>query len=198
MKRKNVSGSLAGFFVMSALLIAVLFSACATGGATASPETGTHGHVSAPVHTAEPGAPEGASSYALVDGVQELTTPYTQLWSSDTITVKAGVPVKWYVEAAPGALPMKGMACGKTIKIPGLGWGTDSYNDAEGHLTLVEGKNLVYEFIPSEAGDILFTCWMGSECHSNYIHVTADGAHISDASQFRGSGEARAIAFRYH
>jgi hypothetical protein len=146
-------------------------------------------------------APEGISAHRgeeHSEGVEEITTPYAQLWSSDTITVKAGVPVRWYVEAAPGSLPMKGMACGKTIKIPGLGWGTDSYNDAEGHLTLVEGKNLVYEFTPSEVGDILFTCWMGSECHSNYIHVTADGVHVSEARQARRGGEALAAAFRYH
>ena len=175
MKRMRMAGSIAGFFVMSALI----FTACATSAATgsaaghaaASPETEGRGHA------ADEGAQEGVSSYALVDGVEEITTSYAQLWSSDNITVKAGVPVRWYVEAAPGSLPMKGMACGKTIKIPGLGWGTDSYNQDEGHLTLVEGKNFVYEFTPSDPGDILFTCWMGSECHSNYIHVTADGTY---------------------
>jgi hypothetical protein len=197
----NKAGYIADVFVMIALIFAVQFSACASADNAVSPEAGAHGHAAASPetggHAPDAGAPEGASSYALVEGVQEITTPYTQLWSSDTITVKAGVPVRWYVEAAPGSLPMKGMACGKTIKIPGLGWGTDSYNDAEGHLTLVEGKNLVYEFTPSEPGDILFTCWMGSECHSNYIHVTADGAHVSDARQVRKGGEARKAAFRY-
>ena len=183
MKRMRMAGSIAGFFVMSALIC----TACATsaagsasGHAAASPETDGHapeaeGHGHVPVTDED--AQEGVSSYALVDGVEEITTSYAQLWSSDNITVKAGVPVRWYVEAAPGSLPMKGMACGKTIKIPGLGWGTYSYNQDEGHLTLVEGKNLVYEFTPSELGDILFTCWMGSECHSNYIHVTADGTY---------------------
>ena len=198
MKRRKVTKSLAGFIVARVLLITALFSACASASSAVSPEAGGHGHTAASPEaeghdgTADEGAQEGGASYALVDGVQEVTTAYAQLWSSDTITVKAGVPVRWYVEAAPGSLPKTGMACGKTIKIPGLGWGTDSYNDAEGHLTLVEGKNLVYEFTPSELGDILFTCWMGSECHYNYIHVTSDGAHVSDARQ------ARAIAFRYH
>ena len=177
-------------YMLGILVIFGFIAGCAT--SSVSPDSGGR----APA--AGESVLEGTGSYALVDGIQEITTPYAQLWSSDTITVKAGVPVRWYVEAAPGSLPMKGMACGKTIKIPGLGWGTDSYNDAEGHLTLVEGKNLVYEFTPSEAGDILFTCWMGSECHSNYIHVTADGAHVSYARQDRRSGEARAIAFRYH
>jgi hypothetical protein len=171
MKRMKMAGSIAGFFVISALLVTVQFSACASASSAVSPEAS--GHVPVAGETAH----GGETSSALHGEVQEITTSYGQLWSSDTITVKVGVPVRWYVEAAPGSLPMKGMACGKTIKIPGLGWGTDSYNDGEGHLTLVEGKNLVYEFTPSEVGDILFTCWMGSECHSNYIHVTADGTY---------------------
>jgi hypothetical protein len=209
MKRKNSAGSIASFFAAGVLLVMVLFSSCATGGASSetgaqghaavSPDSGGHGHApEAGGHTTDEGVQEGESSYALTEGVQEIITPYTQLWSSDSITVKAGVPVRWYVEAAPGSLPKMGMACGKTIKIPGLGWGTDSYNDGEGHLTLVEGKNLVYEFTPVEPGEILFTCWMGSECHSNYIHVTAGGAPISDAGRIRGGGEARKIVFRYH
>ena len=76
------------------------------------------------------------------------------------------------------------MGCERTIKIPGLGWGTDSHNKNEGHLTLEEGKNFVYEFTPEETGDILFTCWMGSACHYNYIHVTSDG--IADPNAEKG------------
>ena len=115
-----------------------------------------------------------SSSSAVVDGVQEIVTDYRELWDS-VIVVKTGVPVKWYVNAPAGSLPTAGIACGKTIKIPGLGWGTDSYKRDEGHLTLVDGKNLVYEFTPTEIGEIQFCCWMGSECHGNVIHVTVDG-----------------------
>jgi hypothetical protein len=179
-------------------LTIMVFSTCATTGGTSAELAGAHAAGNA--------AQEGGLIHASTEEVQEITTPYAQLWSSDNITVKVGVPVRWYVEAAPDSLPKMGMACGKTIKIPGLGWGTDTYNDAEGHLTLVEGKNLVYEFTPSEVGDILFTCWMGSECHYNYIHVTANGAaggtaggaHISDASWPRGKGAAHNIVFRRH
>ncbi|MDR0671464.1 MAG: S-layer homology domain-containing protein [Oscillospiraceae bacterium] len=106
-------------------------------------------------------------------GVQVLLITYNDLWNSDTINVAPGEKVRWYVYAAPGSLPASGMACGKTIKIPGLGWGTDTHNQDEGHLTLTAGYNFVYEFTPEETGDILYTCWMGSECHSNYIHVVA-------------------------
>jgi hypothetical protein len=108
---------------------------------------------------------------------QEITTDYGDLWESDEIVVKVGVPVRWYVYAAPDSLPTSGMACGKTIKIPGLGWGTATYNKDEGHLTLAEGKNFVYEFTPTEIGDIQFSCWMGPDCHGNVIHVTADGTY---------------------
>ena len=109
---------------------------------------------------------------ASAEEVQIIVTEYADLWTSDDITVKAGIPVKWYVDVPEGTQP-KG--CGATIKIPDLGWGTDTHNKEEGHLTLVEGKNFVYEFTPTEAGDIMFTCWMGSGCHKNYIHVVENG-----------------------
>ena len=105
------------------------------------------------------------------DNENKLITEYENLWT-ENITVKAGVPVKWYVNVPEGTEP-KG--CGATVKIPDLGFGTDSHNKEEGHITLVQGENFIYEFTPEEAGDILFTCWMGSQCHYNYIHVTADG-----------------------
>ena len=109
--------------------------------------------------------------------VQSVVTDYADLWTGN-ITVKRGVPVKWYVNVPDDTEP-KG--CGATIKIPGLGWGTDTHNKEEKHFTLKKGKNLVYEFTPQETGDFLFTCWMGSGCHYNYIHVTADGVPDSNA-----------------
>ncbi|MBQ5989604.1 MAG: hypothetical protein IJL67_08935 [Oscillospiraceae bacterium] len=102
-----------------------------------------------------------------------LVTPYSDLWKGN-ISVKVGEPVKWYVDVPEDVTP-KG--CGATIKIPGLGWGTDTHNKEEGHLTLKQGENFIYEFTPSETGDILFTCWMGSGCHYNFIHVTEDGTY---------------------
>ena len=104
---------------------------------------------------------------------QKIVTQYSELWNG-TISAKVGEPVKWYVNVPEGTEP-KG--CGATIKIPDLGWGTDSHNKEEGHLTLTQGENFVYEFTPEETGDILFTCWMGSGCHYNYIHITEDGTY---------------------
>ena len=111
---------------------------------------------------------------------QIFITDYADLWTGN-ITVKRGVPVKWIVNVPEGT---ETSGCSATIKIPGFGWGTDTSNKEERHLTLVQGDNLVYEFTPQETGDFLFTCWMGSGCHSNYIHVTADG--IPDSNAIKG------------
>ncbi len=106
---------------------------------------------------------------AAADEVQTLVTPYDELWKGD-ITVTAGVPVRWYVNVPEGTEPR---GCGATVKIPGLGFGTDTHNKEEGHIVLKEGNNFIYEFTPEMEEDILFTCWMGSGCHKNYIHVKA-------------------------
>ena len=100
---------------------------------------------------------------------QKVVTEYDDLWSQ-SVEVTAGETVKWYVNVPEGTEP-KG--CKATIKIPGLGWGTDTHNKEEGHLKLEQGENFVYEFTPEEEGDILYTCWMGSGSHKGYIHVTA-------------------------
>lgn len=110
---------------------------------------------------------------AKADDTTKLVTEYSDLWS-DNITVKAGDTVKWYVNVPEGTEP-KG--CGATVKIPDLGFGTDTNNKDEGHITLVQGENFIYEFTPETERDILFTCRMGSSCHHNYIHVTADGTY---------------------
>ena len=110
---------------------------------------------------------------AKADDITTLVTEYSDLWSGN-ITVKAGTAVKWYVNVPEGTEP-KG--CGATVKIPDLGFGTDTNNKDEGHITLVQGENFIYVFTPETERDILFTCRMGSSCHHNYIHVTADGTY---------------------
>ena len=110
---------------------------------------------------------------AKAEDTTKLVTEYSDLWSGN-ISVKAGDTVKWYVNVPEGTEP-KG--CGATVKIPDLGFGTDTNNKDEGHITLVQGENFIYEFTPDTERDILFTCRMGSSCHHNYIHVTADGTY---------------------
>lgn len=127
-----------------------------------------------------------------IETKQVITTNLADLWQDkkgeqeiSPIYVTVGIPVVWYVEVPTDVTP-KG--CKYTIKIPGLGWGTDSYNKEEGHLQFVNGSNLIQKtdvadktdilFTPAETGDILFTCWMGSECHKNYIRVVSDATQI--------------------
>ncbi|MDR2611148.1 MAG: sulfite exporter TauE/SafE family protein [Clostridiales Family XIII bacterium] len=62
------------------------------------------------------------------------------------ITVKAGVPVKWRVDAPAGSLS----GCNYAIVIP-------EYNV---EYAFSEGENLV-EFTPAEPGTFTYTCWMG-------------------------------------
>lgn len=110
---------------------------------------------------------------AKADDTTVLVTEYADLWSGN-ISVKAGDTVKWYVNVPEGTEP-KG--CGATVKIPDLGFGTDTNSKEDEHVTLVQGENFIYEFTPETERDILFTCRMGSSCHHNYIHVTADGTY---------------------
>lgn len=105
-----------------------------------------------------------------------VVTEYSDLWTG-TVAFKVGEPVSWYVHVPDDVTP-KG--CGATVKIPGLGWGTEANSKDEGHLTLTQGDNLVYEFTPDKTGDFIFTCLMGSGCHSNYIHVTEDGTYTAE------------------
>ena len=114
------------------------------------------------------------------ENVKVLVTDYADLWTSTDINVEEGTTVQWYVSVPEGTEPR---GCGATVKIPGLGFGTDTHNKEEGHIVLQQGENFIYEFTPDEPGDILFTCWMGSGCHKNYIHVTqAAPALVEDLS----------------
>ena len=126
---------------------------------------------------------------AKADDATVLVTEYSDLWNGN-ISIKTGETVKWYVNVPEGTEP-KG--CGATIKIPGLGFGTDADNKDEKHITLVQGENFIYEFTPEKESDILFTCRMGSSCHHNYIHVTADGTPDSNAKK-GGRGTSMAAA----
>ena len=104
---------------------------------------------------------------------QILDTSYADLWNS-IISVKAGAPVKWVV-SVPEDTELKG--CGATIKVSDPEWEKAYEDKEEQYLKLTQGENIIYEFTPAEESDILFTCWMGANCHHNYIHVTADGTY---------------------
>ena len=104
---------------------------------------------------------------------QVLETNYADLWNS-TISVRAGATVKWVV-SVPEDTELKG--CGATIKVSEPEWEKAYEDKEEQYLKLTQGENIIYEFTPAKESDILFTCWMGANCHHNYIHVTADGTY---------------------
>ncbi len=110
----------------------------------------------------------------------EIITPYDQLWTADDITFYVGETVKWYVELPEDTDLYDGMggredlgrvACEYSVKIPALGIGTDSYEYEDSQVNLSPGKTLVCEYTPVAAGNLVFTCWMGKDCHMNQIHV---------------------------
>ena len=112
---------------------------------------------------------------------QVIRTEQKNLWT-DTITVQVGVPVKWYVDVPADADVYSGMGakrdlnrvgCEYSIKIPSLSMGTDGFtpDGEDGQINLTPGSNLILSFTPEKTGDILFCCWMSSDCHSNLIHV---------------------------
>jgi hypothetical protein len=114
------------------------------------------------------------------------------LWRWDEgylFTATVGVPVEWYVHVDGNPTPHMGMKCVSTIKIPGYeGWTDTSAHQNE--IQLVSGRNHVYDFTPSKAGEIKVTCWMGSECHYSLIKVV-DPAKFAKAPQPKITGKAK-------
>jgi sulfite exporter TauE/SafE/copper chaperone CopZ len=86
--------------------------------------------------------PQGAP---IVDGYQEVSSTL-EPGGYPYITVKAGVPVKWIIDAPAGSIN----GCNQTMLIPAF--------DLE--YTFEEGENVIF-FTPEEPGQISYTCWMG-------------------------------------
>jgi len=114
-----------------------------------------------------------------VYAAEQLVTDYGDLWTKTDIAVKVGETVQWYVHVPEGVTP-KG--CGGTVKVPGYGAWTENRDNTQGHIVLAEGENFIYELTPAQAGDILYTCWMGSGCHKNVIHVTDGETSVPSAT----------------
>ena len=79
------------------------------------------------------------------NGVQLITTQLTSGRYSP-ITVNAGVPVKWTIQAAEGTIN----GCNNKLLIPEYG--------VEKKLEV--GDNVI-EFIPTKSGTFPYSCWMG-------------------------------------
>jgi sulfite exporter TauE/SafE/copper chaperone CopZ len=86
-----------------------------------------------------------AATAQIKDGVQTIITPL-DFGTYPQITVKKGIPVKWIIQAEKGKIN----GCNNEFIIPKYGL----------EIKLHEGENVI-EFIPTEAGQIGYSCWMG-------------------------------------
>lgn len=103
---------------------------------------------------------EADDGAALVDGVQVVSS-VLEPGHYPNITVQAGIPVKWVIDAPEGSIN----GCNQTLLI----------RDYDIEYTFHTGENVI-EFTPSQSGTIRYSCWMGM-IHGN-IFVT-DGAEDS-------------------
>lgn len=102
------------------------------------------------------------SGSELVDGVQVITSTLT-LGRYPNITVQAGIPVKWVIDAPAGSI--NGCNYKMILREYGIEY------------TFQEGENII-EFTPTEAGTYQYSCWMGM-IHGN-IFVTEDTGAAAD------------------
>jgi len=87
---------------------------------------------------------EGVAA-AVVAGVQEIAVTVKGGYDPDTITVKAGSPVRLNFTRRESSL------CSETVVFDGL----------ERSVTLPEGETVSVEFTPDAPGEIPFHCQMG-------------------------------------
>lgn len=104
-----------------------------------------------------------AENVELVDGVQVVNSTLSP-GSYPNITVQAGIPVKWVIDAPAGSIN------GCNYKMILEEYGIEH--------AFQEGENVI-EFTPEEAGTYRYTCWMGM-IHGNIFVTEGDGT--SDAS----------------
>lgn len=88
---------------------------------------------------------EQSNTALLNQGVQTITTKLSPN-RYEPITVKAGVPVKWTIQAEASDIN----GCNNKILIPSYGI----------EKKLVAGDNII-EFTPTKTGTVPYSCWMG-------------------------------------
>ena len=102
-------------------------------------------------------AADNASASEVTDGVQVVTSTLGS-GTYPNITVQAGIPVKWIIDAPAGSIN----GCNYKMLVQEYGI---TY-------TFEEGENIV-EFTPTEAGTVSYTCWMGM-IHGSIFVTDAD------------------------
>jgi sulfite exporter TauE/SafE len=113
-------------------------------------------------NTQAPALAAGQAQASSGENVQEITSKLTG-YGYPAISVKAGIPVKWTIQAPKGSLN----GCNSRLVIP----------EYKIEKQLAEGDNVI-EFTPNRTGTFTYSCWMGMIRSS--IKVTEnDGAQAS-------------------
>lgn len=106
----------------------------------------------------------GSENVAVIDGDIQRVTTSLEGGRYTPIVVQQGIPVEWTIKVGEGDLN----GCNNPVTIP-------KYNLQK---ELVVGDNVI-EFIPTEEGNITYTCWMGM-IRSN-IKVVSDVTSVSSS-----------------
>lgn len=131
-----------------------------------NPEAGTSGNGASAGVSESPN--KGGSGAVLEDGVQVINSTLS-LRKYPNITVQAGVPVKWIIDAPKGSIN----GCNNRMLI----------RDLDIEYTFKTGENVI-EFTPEKTGKIRYSCWMGMV--RGTITVTDDASAVTGDSG--GSG----------
>lgn len=99
------------------------------------------------------GSVNGATAQ-IVDGVQLVTTQLSSR-GYEPITVQAGIPVEWNIQAEAGDIN----GCNNRVIVP-------EYNIEK---KLEPGDNII-KFTPTESGTVPFSCWMGMIRSEIYVY----------------------------
>jgi hypothetical protein len=152
-------GSLSGMFSPDLLLV-VVSALCAAGIAASGPRFRKPSHralsavaaltavilLSVAWNGSGGGAPDPAAAANETSNGTQLVTSTLSYGRYPNITVRAGIPVKWVINAPEGSLN----GCNYRISIPEYGIS---------HSFKI-GENII-EFTPARAGNFRYSCWMG-------------------------------------
>lgn len=106
----------------------------------------------------------------IVDDVQLVNSTLSP-GSYPNITVQAGIPVKWVIDAPAGSI--NGCNYKMILKEYGIEY------------TFQEGENVI-EFTPTEPGTYGYTCWMGMIRGNIFVTDTDSGADVASAGNSSG------------
>ena len=108
-----------------------------------------------------PGAQAGAASGAKIENGVQVVESTLSSGGYPSITVRAGTPVRWIIDAPEGSLN----GCNYRIFIP----------EYEIEYQFKTGKNII-EFTPAQAGNFPYSCWMGMiQSSINVVEAPAGG-----------------------